>query len=325
MAAKRPPTVSLEQVRERAVALRNWNRWGPDDEIGTLNHVTPDKIVAAARLVERGAVFALSIELGHDGPQTGRHPGRFNPVHLMIMTGADVVAGVQDLYKAQGADDVLSLPLHAGTHWDALCHSFYDGRMYNGYGAENVSASGAKKNGIEKMAATGMIGRGVLLDVARFKGTEMLELGYGITCADLDGCAEAQGVDVLPGDFLLIRTGHLGAVLKAGQWGDYGGGDSPGPAFETLDWMKEKDIAAAASDTWGFEVRPNETDEENDAIQPFHWVAIPSIGLPIGEMFKLDELAEDCAADGRYEFLLVASPLAVTGGTGSVLNPIAVK
>jgi kynurenine formamidase len=318
----------MEQLRERADALSNWNRWGPDDEVGTLNHVTAEMIVDATRLVQRGAVFSLAIELSHDGPQRGTKTsglGRFNPVHLMVMTGTDAVSGAQTMYKVQAADDVLSLPLHAGTHWDALCHVFYDGKMYNGYAAENVSAAGAKKNGVENLAAKGMVGRGVLLDIARFKGVEQLEQGYGITCDDLDACAESQGVEVRVGDFLLIRTGQLDAVLSSGDWGDYAGGDAPGLAFETLTWMYEKDVAAAATDTWGFEVRPNETDEERDALQPYHWVAIPQIGLPLGEYFKLGELAADCAADGRYEFLLVAAPLPVTGATGSVLNPLALK
>jgi kynurenine formamidase len=325
---RREPTVSLEQLRERFDALRNWNRWGPDDEVGTVNFVTPELIVEAARLVRRGAVFSLAIELNYDGPQKGTKEsgiGRFNPVHLMTATGADAVVGAQDLYKVQFADDVLSLPLHAGTHWDALCHVFYEGKMYNGYPAENVSAVGASTNGVEKLARRGMVGRGVLLDVARYKGVHVLEPGYGITCADLDGCAEAQGVEVRSGDFVLIRTGQMDVVLETGSWGDYAGGDAPGPAFETLTWMHDREVAAAATDTWGFEVRPNETDEDRDAIQPYHWVAIPSMGLPLGEFFRLDELGRDCAEDGRYEFLLVAAPLPVTGATGAVLNPIAIK
>ncbi len=123
---------------------------------------------------------------------------------------------------------------------------------------------------------------------------------------------------------MLVRTGQLGRCLREGKWGSYAGGDAPGLAFETLWWIRAHEIAAVASDTWGVEVRPNETDE-SEVFQPWHWVAIPNMGLSVGEMFFLEELAESCAGDGRYEFFFVAPPLHLPGGAGSPINPQAIK
>jgi kynurenine formamidase len=317
------PPVSHDQLREKAQELRNWGRWGPDDEIGTLNLATPERVAAAARLVRSGAAFSLAIELGRGGFQRGYPPGRFNPVHVMYTTGLDAIHGDQGI-KAQFSDDMFSAPLHGGTHWDSLSHVFFEGQMYNGHSAALVHSRGADRNGVEKIRAAAS-GRGVLLDFARWQGVEELEPGYGLTCAEFDRCAADQGVEIEPGDFVLVRTGQLGARLAAGEWGDYAGGDAPGPAFEVLDWCFERDIAALATDTWGVEVRPNQTDEVNVATQPFHHVAIPCMGLCLGEIFHLDELAADCAADGRYEFLLVTAPLPIVGASGSLINPIAFK
>ena len=206
--------------------LSNWGRWGEDDEAGTLNHVTPEKVVEAARLVATGEVFALAIDFGASGPQTG-DLGRFNPVHAMLATGTDAVRGVQEGMNLRYSDDILSLPVHAATHWDSLSHIFYGDRMWNGREAELVSACGAAKNGIEKVKDR-MAGRGVLLDLARYRGVEALEDGYAVTNEDLDGCAEGQGVEVRGGDFLLLRTGQLGKCLESGAWGKFGGGTRRG-------------------------------------------------------------------------------------------------
>jgi kynurenine formamidase len=193
--------------------------------------------------------------------------------------------------------------------------------MYNGYDAKLVDARGAKKLGIEHVRDK-MAGRGVLLDVARFKGVESVDDGYAITNADLDACAKQQVVEIRKGDFVIIRTGHQERCLKKKDWVGYGGGNAPGVAFETCYWIREKDIAAICTDTWGCEVRPNETNEAN---QPWHWVVIPAIGISMGEIFYLKELAEDCAQDKVYEFFFTAPPLHLPGAAGSPINPQAIK
>jgi kynurenine formamidase len=165
-------------------------------------------------------------------------------------------------------------------------------------------------------------GRGVLLDVGRTYG-EAGELpdGFAITEEQLTATAEAHGVAVGRGDLVLVRTGQLARARRDG-WGDYAGGPAPGLSFSTAGWLHGSEIAAIATDTWGFEVRPNEFEH---AFQPLHQVVIPHLGLLIGEMWDPDALAEDCAADGVYEFWLTAAPLRVTGAVGSPVNPVAVK
>ncbi|MEM7542546.1 MAG: cyclase family protein [Pseudomonadota bacterium] len=314
--------VNRAAIYEAAEKLSNWGRWGEDDQIGTLNLVTETHVREAASLIRRGKTFALGLPLT-ERIQTGLFGGRWNPIHTMLATGTDAVAGNQDTGKAylRYADDAVNLPLQCSTQWDAIAHIFLDDKMYNGYPATLVDAMGAKKCGIENMKDQ-MVGRGVLLDVARFKGVESLDDGYGITNDDLEQTAKAQKVEVQTGDFVIVRTGHQERCLASGDWGGYAGGDAPGLAFETCYWIRENDIAAICADTWGCEVRPNETDE---ASQPWHWVVIPAIGISMGEIFYVKELAEDCAADGVYEFFFCAPPMNLPGGCGSPINPQAIK
>jgi len=313
--------LNMDILRETAEKCKNWGRWGPDDEIGTLNFISPEDIVKAAQLIRRGKVFSLGLDFDNKGPQSGLWGNRFNPIHTMTATGTDAVAGNQDKGKLRYADDMISLPLQCGTQWDALGHIFYDDKMWNGYDARLVDSNGAQKNAIDKIKDRA-VGRGVLLDVAKHVGVESLDEGMAITNDDLNETAESQGVEIKRGDFVIVRTGMMGKCLRAENWGGYAGGDAPGLAFETAEWIHEKEIAAICTDTWGCEVRPNETTE---AQQPWHWVVIPMIGITMGEIFVVDDLADDCTADGIYEFFFCAPPLPITGGCGSPLNPIAIK
>jgi kynurenine formamidase len=244
---------------------------------------------------------------------------RWNPIHTMLATGTDALAGRQTglLY----ADDALNMPIQSATHWDSLGHIFYHDKMYNGHHASAVDSNGLSKLGIEH-AKDKLVGRGVLLDIARFKGVDQLGDGEGISNADLDACAEAQQVKVGRGDFVLVRTGQMEACQKRGEWGGYAGGDAPGLKFESCYWLYDKEVAGVCSDTWGVEVRPNETKDVN---QPWHWVVIPAMGLYMAEMLDLRELAEDCAQDRSYEFFFCGAPLVIPGATGSPINPQAIK
>ncbi|MHB1315405.1 MAG: cyclase family protein [Christensenellales bacterium] len=332
--------VDEKQMMETAERVKNWGKWGKDDEVGTLNYVTPKEVAYAAGLVTKGKVFALGMNLDSNGPQSGRE-GRYNPIHAMMWTGTDFVAGREieyqpkedykggDKWYAIGfADDYLTLPLQCATHWDALGHIFFkdlrtnECYMYNGFSPKYVGAQGGcTKSGVEKYGNK-MAGRGVLLDMARFYGKEYMLPGEGITAEDMEACAKKQGVEIRKGDFLLIRTGDADRRIREKNWGTYCGGNAPGLEYETIIWLHDKEIAAIAIDTWGVEVRPNRTDMFE---QPWHWLCIPMAGLPMGENFRLDELADDCAEDKKYEFLFIASPLLVTGGTASPLNPYVLK
>ena len=304
--------------------LSRWGRWGPDDELGALNLVGPDEVRAAAALVRTGRVIAMSLPYDQAGPQPGGL--RNNPLLVTTATGTDHLADRQRKPRASFnarpgfgfADDVVIMPTQSGTQWDSLAHIFHRGQMWNGYSAADHSSAGAARNGIERWAAKLML-RGVLVDVARLHGVEALKPGYAVTIEDIEACLQASGESVGRGDALVVRTGHLGARREA--WGDYAGGPAPGLSLHTAPWLHDHEVAAIVSDTWGIEVRPNEINH----FQPLHTVALVHMGLAFGEIFDLEALADDCADDGRYAFLLAATPLPITGAVGSPVGAVAVK
>ena len=315
-----------EELAAARAAYRNWGRWGEDDVLGTLNFIDDARRAHAAGLVRRGRAISLALEFNEDGPQRGFR-GRINPVHYMRDTGTDAAAERQGFpHGFGGADDHIVMPLQAGTQWDGLGHIYDTKRAWNGRPCTIVNGEGDSVTGIEHLKDT-IVGRVVLRDVGRVVGEDGMELpdGFAITEEHLRATIDAQGPtsSVRRGDIVLVRTGQLHRVRRRGDWGTYAAGDAPGLSFTTLGWLHRTEIAAIASDTWGIEVRPYEFD--GPCMSPLHQIAIPNMGLTLGEMFDLEELAADCAADGVYEFLLVAPPLPVTGAVGAPVNPIAVK
>ena len=313
------------EIAARAEAFRNWGRWGADDVLGTLNFIDDATRAKAAALVSSGRVVSLSQRFDTDGPQKGWRR-RTNPVHTMTDTGVDAERGNQGFpHGIGGADDVIAMPLQCSTQWDGLGHIFDHGNAWNGRRAGDVVTSeGDLVTGIEHTASV-IVSRGVLLDVGRHLAPETGELpdGHAITVADLEATIAAQGASsaVGRGDIVVVRTGQYARTRREG-WGDYAGGPAPGLSLTTAGWLHRTEIAAIATDTWGFEVRPNEFDVP--AFQPLHQVVIPNLGLTIGEMWNLDELAEVCAERGRWDFLLSAPPLPITGAVGSPVNPVAI-
>lgn len=312
------------EIAKAAAAYSNWGRWGEQDVLGTLNFLTADARVEAARLVRSGVSFSLSQPFDMNGPQKGWRR-RTNPVHTMLDTGTDAAAGNQGFpHGIGGADDVIAMPLQCSTQWDGLGHIFDHGKAWNGRdAAKTVTSDGDLVTGIEHFAPH-IAGRGVLLDVGRVLGGASGELpdGFAVTEEHLEASAAAHGVQIRRGDIVIVRTGQYARTLREG-WGDYAGGAAPGLSFTCASWLHRSEIAAIATDTWGFEVRPNEFDAP--AFQPLHQVAIPNMGLVIGEMWNPEKLAAHCAGDSVYEFFLTAAPLPITGAVGSPVNPIAVK
>jgi kynurenine formamidase len=315
-------TIDARQVREWGERYSNWGRWGPDDQRGTLNFITPDRVLAACALPRSGQVISCALPFDSKGPQSGVG-GRYNPIHTMIADGGDALAGAQDHFPGgfNYADDAISMPLQCGTQWDALSHVFYDGRMYNDRDISLVTSRGARVNAIEQIA-DGVVGRGVLLDLPRFTKQRWLEDGTRILPEHLDDCAERFGVSIERGDIVLVRTGMLTRCLEQKSWKGYCGGAAPGLSVLCARWLHEREIAAVATDTWGVEVIPNET---KDCFQPLHMISLRNTGLLLGEIFQLDRLADACAEDGRYSFLFSAPPLPITGAVGSPINPLAIK
>ena len=298
---------------ELAPQVRNWGRWGDDDEIGTINLITPEVRRRAAASVRSGRAFSLAMPLDEvDGIQVGAIPGRNNPVHRMTMVNGALDEADADAFTS---DDAVDLSMQAATHWDGLGHVSYGGHLYNGYPADSIDDAGAGRCGIHRISS--LTSRGVLLDVARVKGLDVLEAGYPITAADLDGAQELAGVAVEPGDVVLVRTGQAG--LLPDTWAYTLGG--AGLTLETARWFHARDVAAVATDSLIFEVYPF----EGDMTLPVHLLHLVEMGMTQGQNWVLDELAADCADDGQYDFLLEASPLPFVRAVGSPVNPVAVK
>jgi len=304
---------------DMAARVRNWGRWGPDDEIGTLNLIDEAARRRGAAAVVSGKAFALGLPLSEaEGIQLGFVEGRVNPTRTMVQVNQPVNADQPGWVCF--SEDVLTLATQCATHWDALAHTSYGGVLYNGYPASTVSADGAARCGIHRLGT--VVGRGVLLDVARALGRAVLEPGYPITPGDLDAALELSGVTPEPGDIVLVRTGQMVHLrperrdLVAYTW------PSPGLTIETAAWFHRHDVAAVATDTLVFEVYPS---QHEDAYLPVHLLHLVEMGLTQGQNWVLDALADDCAADGRYSFLLDATPLPLTRGLGTPLNPVALK
>jgi kynurenine formamidase len=320
-----------------AAEVRNWGRWGDDDELGTLNHITDEKVREAASLVRQGKVFPLGVAFGADGPQ-GMFKFRTNPIHLMTIDGGDagafadyarkwtanpsaqVLGGFFDASRFRFNDDYIMMPLQAATQWDALSHAYYDGHLYNGFPADSVTSQGAIHCGIDKVDSKGIVSRGVLLDIVRHRGAETaLEPGQTITPEELDEVARAQGVTVGKGDIVLVRTGWWNKFLETGDCHT----TASGLEWRVAAWLHDLEVAAVASDNIAVEDHLNPGIE--GMFMPLHCLCLRDMGLMLGEYWDMTDLARDCAADGIYEFQLVAPPLRVTGGVGSPLNPIALK
>ena len=307
-------------VAELAPRLSNWDRWKPDDGLGALNLIDEGKRLEASAAIRSGLAISLGFELLRDLPQPAGS-GRLNPQHVMteLPTAAAFESG-----ESVFADDMLMMGVHAATHWDALSHCFHGGAMYGGISAYEVTAThGAAHNDIVP-AARRLVTRGVLADVARHRGLDVLPPGGGIGADDLADTLAAEEVEVRPGDALLIRTGLLGATKRSGAWTEYAEhGDfsptTPGVSVDALPLLHELGVCAIACDNWAVEQRTG-----GPPLFPVHELALVYMGMLLGENFELDALAEACAAAGRWEFFFAGQPLPIHGGVGGPVNPIAV-
>ena len=236
--------------------VRNWGRWGDDDQLGTLNFITPEVVRSAAECIRTGESFPLSVTLEKEGIQVGFIPGRINPILEMISIDEpiDAEAGLDSFHTS---DDVVQMGLQAATHWDGLCHASYNGFVYNGYPSETITSSeGATRCGIENLRT--VCSRGVLLDVAKAKGVDVLECPYAITAKDLDDAAALGNVEIKSGDIVLVRTGRMSIYESEGGMayclGPSGDGSNAGFSLSTVEWLHDREVAAVANDTLAFEV-----------------------------------------------------------------------
>lgn len=322
-----PPQYTVDDNGKRADYTNenppnNWGRWGEDDQKGTTNFITTEVVKAAAGLIETGKTISCAIPLNAGGPV---HPSRPSVVRFFGYNGADSVVGSQLQAIAprfQGADDYIFMPLQGSTQWDGLPHIFHDDVMYNGYWMGNVeSVGGAAKCGIHNQKDT-LTSRGVLLDVPRHLSVERAEPRVPITPDVLDACAEAQGVEIRRGDILLIRTGHVPWFYSLQDKAEFWTAGAPGLSMSTTQWIYDKEIAAVAMDNIAVEVEPSEDPSER--LYPLHVRLIRDLGLTLGEVWWLEDVAAECQEQGRWEFFLSAPPMNIPGGAGSLINPTAI-
>lgn len=294
----------------------NWGRWGDTDQRGTLNLLSPDLLVQAAGIVREGKMFELSIPIEETGPQVGGM--RFNAVHRMSLMPGEFFP--PDLL--QTADDIITMPLQGATQWDSLAHVGYGGYFYNGVPVSEVTArEGAARNSIVA-ALPGVVGRAVLIDVARHRGVEWLRVeDEPIRPAELDEVLAAQGIELRTADIVLIRTGWRRKAVVEG-WSQEWIETNPGLHPECAEWLDDNAVMAVCSDNHSIDAVPMIDPE---TCYPLHGAVIRDLGMMMGEIWDLEELAADSAADGRWESFLVAPPLRVVGGVGSPVSPIAIK
>ncbi len=282
--------------------LNNWGRWGPEDQKGTLNLLTPEVVLKAVRLVKKGVVYSLAVPLERDGPQYPKFHKTWKVCHFMGYENPEV----------KFVDDVVTMEAHSGTHIDALGHVWAGGCLYNKFPDDQVDSRGVWKDGIENVRW--MVGRGVMLDVAAYRGVDHMGPGEVVTAEDLDGAAAAQGVEVEPGDIVMVRTGWYKLFYQdRALWET----SFPGPDGAIAPWLKEKDVCAIGADNPTVEVRKSVASPDSS---PLHRYALRDLGVYLLENLDLEELARDRV----YEFLFVGAPLRLMYASGAPWNPLAI-
>ena len=317
-----------QEIVDLGEKVKNWGRWGDDDEVGTINFITDQVVKDAMKCVKSGKRLSLAFPLQQQGGlQLGSMPGRINPLRTMIQLNTPVIG---DPTQFCTSDDVVTMGLQAGTHWDGLCHASWNGKIYGNRDASTITYDGASICGIEKISS--LTSRGVLLDIASLYEVDELPGGHAISYEDCLNAEKIQGVEVRSGDILLLRTGMM-AKAKRGDVISYGSGTAmegspmpgfPGVGLGAVEFFFEREIAAVATDTITFEVMPWDPSVPG-AILPIHCINLVMMGLTQGQNWDLEDLAADCQADGQWDFLLEASPQPFVGGIGSPVNPVAIK
>jgi kynurenine formamidase len=305
--------VEMSEAEFRALfqAVCTWGHWGEEDERGALNELTPDRIVAAARLVRTGETVTLSLPVNtHGGVDNPR------PAEHRMTQGHDVDIGSGTVRLAK---DYIGLDYHndSHSHIDALCHVAFDGALYNGRSSASFDPQGATVHTIEAVK-NGLVGRGVLLDVPRLRGVSWLEPGDHVFPEDLEAAEREQGVTVAAGDILLIRTGHGRRLDELGPWETAKAKAGLHPS--TVRFLAERRIAALGSDG-NSDTAPSRTE---GIAFPVHTLTLNAMGVHLLDYLQLEELVGVCEREGRWEFLFVGVPLRIVGGTGSPLNPLAI-
>ena len=305
----------------------NWGKWGPDDEVGSLNYLTAAEVLRGVASIRSGEVFTLQVPIGDpavEGDPVG--PDRTSAVRTAVMDAGFFQRGDVPT-PADGhrwADDVIDMFLQGTTQYDALGHLWYDGRIWNGYD-ESTTIGSLRRASVRPIGERGVVGRGVLIDMARFRGKESLDPAEPFTHRDLLEAARAQHVVIAPRDILVVRTGWLGYYYRIPRDQFYANFNEPGLVYdpELVTWFQELEIPNLVTDTLGNE---RTFDPEDSGISwSLHCALMRNLGIAMTEACWLDDLAAACAADRRWDFLYTAAPLKVTGASGAPVNPVVIR
>jgi kynurenine formamidase len=304
--------VTAAEFAELFRSVSSWGRWGERDQRGALNHLEPGRVVAASRLVQEGTTVTLSLPMNTKAAEDNPEPA----VHYMTTTHDDDDRGPG---KLQFAKDYVGADYHhdGHTHIDALCHVIYEGSLYNGAPATAVTAEGAAADSIEVLA-NGLVARGVLLDIPPLLGVPWLEPGQHVFRGDLEAAELEQGVTVGESDVLLVRTGHTRRLTELGPWPTANAKSGLHPT--AMPFLAKRGVSALGSDG-NSDAAPSSTEGVEF---PIHVLALNAMGVHLLDYLQFEDLSRQCEEQGRWEFLFVAAPLRVVGGTGSPVNPIAV-
>lgn len=300
----------------------NWKKWGEDDEIGALNYLTPDIIYSSVQTIQTGKTFTLGLKVKSDSPNL---PGRFPTAHFMSQDKGAYETNKVDTLEGgnQFADDVVLMDCHGPTHCDALGHTWYDNQAWNGFDASETK-SGMGRASITPIAEKGIVGRAVLLDVASYKGVKYLSMNYQVTLEDILKTVEYQNSEIHKGDIILLRTGIFNLYFEKGAETFYSDFNEPGITYEPdlVNWFYENEISVFGSDTIMNEQMKSSTV---NAVAPMHAALSRNLGVVFNENLWLDQWAEDCISDGKYDGLYVTAPLKVEYGSAGPVNPVVIK
>jgi len=310
----KPSFVTAKEFDEIFQSVCNWGRWGEDDEKGTLNYIKYEHIKKAASLVKSGRTVSLAIPINKVAGPDNPHPAIHYLTHIHDI---DIPQG-----EPHFAMDFLGSECHGDchTHVDALCHVSYKGKLYNDKSISTVTSHGPKLMDITAFAH-GIVGRGVLLDIPRLRKVRWLEPGETVTREELEEAEQAQGVRLGEGDIFLFRTGHHRRRLELGPWNnEYEGEGKAGLHVDTIPLLHERKVAVFLPDGDGETVPCN----VEGMAYPIHALQITAMGMVCADSLQFEELVPVCEEEKRWEFMVIATPLRLPGGTGSLFNPIAI-
>ena len=302
----------------------NWGRWGTNDEIGGLNFLTPEECARGTAAIKSNKAFPLSTIIGNPKGDPV-WPGRTGAIKLMTQDKGSYASGKLQALPGglEYADDYITMFLQGSTQFDALGHTWYDDKLYNGYDAHSTM-QGMEKASVLPLAEKTATGHAVLLDVARWRKKSTLAKGEQITFQDMLDCAQAQGTKFTKRDIILIRTGFLTMFYDQGAAKFYEPPFlEPGLVFskELIEWFHQQEVPLLGTDTIANEIT---IDPNNGIVLPLHSALMRNLGVVFNEILWLEDLAKECAAQKRWEFFYTAAPLKIYRGTGAPVNPIAI-